>query len=46
MNELQFFLGRGVTIVEFDNTKLDKENWKISKASIGNPSGNIVDYIK
>jgi hypothetical protein len=46
MNELQFFLERGVTIVEFDNTKLAKKNWKISKTLIGNPSGDIVDYIK
>jgi hypothetical protein len=28
MNELQFFLERGVTIVEFDNTKLAKKIWK------------------
>jgi hypothetical protein len=46
MNELQIFLKMGVTIVEFDNTKLAKKIWKISKTLIGNPSGDIVDYIK
>jgi hypothetical protein len=30
-----FFQKKGVTIVEFDNTKLAKKNWKISKTSIG-----------
>jgi hypothetical protein len=33
-------------IVEFDNTKLAKKNSKISKTRIGNPRGDIVDYIK
>jgi hypothetical protein len=42
MNELQFFLEKRVTGVEFDNTKLAKTNWKISKTPIGNPSGDIV----
>jgi hypothetical protein len=42
MNELQFFIEKGVTIVEFDNTKLAKKNWKISKTPIGNPSSDIV----
>jgi hypothetical protein len=46
MNELQCFLERGVTIVEFDNTKLAIKIWKISKTLIGNPSSDIVDYIK
>jgi hypothetical protein len=41
MNELQFFLERGVKIVEFDDTKLAKNNWKISKTLIRNPSGGI-----
>jgi hypothetical protein len=41
-----FFLGRGVTIVEFDNTKLAKKKWKISKTPIGNPSDDIEEYIK
>jgi hypothetical protein len=33
-------------MVEFDNTKLAKIKWKLSKTPIGNPSGDIVDYIK
>jgi hypothetical protein len=41
-----FFLGRGVTIVEFDKTKLAKKKWKISKTPIGNPSDDIEEYIK
>jgi hypothetical protein len=46
MSELQFFLESGVTIVEFVITKLAKKIWKKSKTPIGNPSDDIVDYIK
>jgi hypothetical protein len=46
MIELQFFVQKGVMIVEFDNTKLVKKIWKISKTLMGNPSDDIVDCIK
>jgi hypothetical protein len=46
MNELQIFKTGGVTIVEFNKTKLAKDIWKILKTLIGNPSSDIVGYIK
>jgi hypothetical protein len=46
MNEQQFFLGSRDRIEEFDNTKFARASRKISKTSIGNPGGDIVDYTK